>query len=99
TREARPLARVFAHNRDDVLSLVALLGWFGQAVAHDPRDSLTPLELVGLGRLWEPVDPEKSLAYYRIALERGLTGRAFLWTCLRVAAWEKRHTRWTTACA
>src|SRR5439155_533444 len=31
-RRAAPLARVFAHNRDDVLSLAALVGWFGAAL-------------------------------------------------------------------
>src|SRR5207249_1538371 len=36
SRRAAPLARVFDHNRHDVLSLVALLGWFGRALAaHD----------------------------------------------------------------
>src|SRR2546425_1083201 len=38
SRRAAPLARVFDHNRHDVLSLVALLGWFGRALAT--RDHL-----------------------------------------------------------
>src|SRR2546426_255155 len=33
-RRAAPLARVFAHNRDDVLSLAALVGWFGVALGE-----------------------------------------------------------------
>jgi uncharacterized protein len=99
TRQARPLARVFVHNRQDVLSLVTLLGWFARALGADADRSLSALEQVGLGRLWERHDPERSLAHYRAALARGLTGRAWLWTCLRLAAWQKRRDRWEEACA
>ncbi|MBI2219006.1 MAG: ribonuclease H-like domain-containing protein [Candidatus Rokubacteria bacterium] len=98
TRQARPLTRVFAHNRDDVLSLVALLGWFARALERDGA-TLSAAELAGLGRLLEPVDVERGLACYRAALERGLDGGAGLWTCLRLAAWEKRRERWDAACA
>jgi uncharacterized protein YprB with RNaseH-like and TPR domain len=98
TRQARPLARVFAHNRDDVLSLVALLGWFCRALGP-ARLSLPPLELSGVGRLLERVDLDRSLACYRAALDAGLDGGAALWTCLRLAAWEKRRERWDAACA
>jgi uncharacterized protein YprB with RNaseH-like and TPR domain len=97
TRRAQPLARVFAHNRDDVLSLVALLGWFGEALAG--AIELTPHERMGVGRLWERVDPERGVAWYRDALAAGLDGMAALWTCLRLAAWEKRRERWESACA
>src|SRR5438309_10017883 len=71
SRRAAPLARVFAHNRDDVLSLVALLGWFGRALLGDAH--LQAEELAGLARLWEPVDLERALACYRRALGAGLT--------------------------
>ena len=59
-RRASPLARVFAHNRDDVLSLAALLAWFAQAVADTP--ALSAAEWAGLGRLWEPIDVDRALA-------------------------------------
>src|SRR5206468_4171003 len=52
SRRAAPLARVFGPNRHDVLSLVALLGWFGRALATP--DHLGAEDLAGLGRLWEP---------------------------------------------
>jgi uncharacterized protein len=99
TRRARPVARVFAHNRDDVLSLVALLGWFADIWRRGLDAPLTPAEHVGVGRLLETTDPERSLAHYRVALERGLSGWLWLSTCLRVAAWEKRIQRWEAACA
>src|SRR5687767_7857803 len=36
SRRAGPLARVFAHNRDDILSLAVLLGWFSEALGEAP---------------------------------------------------------------
>jgi hypothetical protein len=94
-RRASPLARVFAHNRDDVLSLAALLGWFAQALGEAP--SLSASEWAGLGRLWEPVDLERALACYRMALERGLAGEHAHVVRLRLAWWEKRAARWDAA--
>jgi len=96
SRRAAPLRRVFEHNRLDVLSLVALVGWFGRALA-DGRD-LRPEEKAGLGRLWEPFDLERALACYRDALEAGLPGPIARWARLRLAWWEKRAARWAAAC-
>src|SRR5207249_3897660 len=96
-RRAAPLARVFAHNRDDVLSLAALVGWFGAALGAAP--ALRAEEWAGLGRLWEPVDLERGLGCYRSALEAGLAGEPAHWVRLRLAWWEKRAARWETACA
>jgi uncharacterized protein YprB with RNaseH-like and TPR domain len=96
SRRAAPLARVFAHNRDDVLSLVALLGWFGRALIGDAR--LQAEELAGLGRLWEPVDLDRALACYRRALDAGLAATAAHRVRLRLAWWEKRAARWDAAC-
>jgi len=97
SRRAAPLARVFAHNRDDVLSLVALLGWFGRALVADDH-LLQAEDLAGLGRLWEPVDLERALACYRSALGAGLAAVAAHRVRLRLARWEKRAARWDAAC-
>lgn len=96
SRRAAPLARVFAHNRDDVLSLVALLGWFGRALLGDDR--LEAEELAGLGRLWEPVDLDRALGCYRRALGAGLAAAPAHRVRLRLAWWEKRAARWDAAC-
>ena len=96
-KRASPLARIFAHNRDDVLSLVALIGWFGAALGEAP--ALRAEEWAGLGRLWEPVDLGRGLDCYRAALHAGLGGEAAHWVRLRLAWWEKRAARWETACA
>jgi len=96
-RRASPLARVFAHNRDDVLSLAALLGWFAEALGEAPAVSAG--EWAGLGRLWEDIDQERALRCYRTALERGLDGEHGHVVRLRLAWWEKRAARWEAACA
>ena len=98
TKNARALGRIFTHNRDDVIALVALLGWLVRALADDPSRPLSAHERLGLGRLLEPADPDRSLAHYRQALAEGLTGLGALAACLRAAAWEKRRERWDTAC-
>lgn len=97
SRRAGPLRRVFEHNRYDLLSLVALVGWFGRVLA-DPT-GLQPEVLAGLGRLWEPVDLERGLACYRAALSAGLPEPVARWARLRLAWWEKRAARWEAACA
>jgi uncharacterized protein len=95
-KRAAPLTRIFEHNRDDVLSLAALVGWFGAALSEAP--ALRAEEWAGLGRLWEPVDLERALGCYRAALDAGLSGEAAHWVRLRLAWWEKRAARWQTAC-
>jgi uncharacterized protein YprB with RNaseH-like and TPR domain len=95
-REGSRLRAVFAHNADDVLSLVALLGWFAQALqGSDAR--LSAEEMAGLGRFWERVDAERSARCYHAALEAGLDGAFAHWVRLRLAWWEKRRARWDAA--
>jgi uncharacterized protein len=96
SRRAAPLRRVFEHNRADVLTLVALVGWFARALAEGV--GLRPEELAGLGRLWEPIDLERGLACYRAALTAGLPEGVARWARLRLALWEKRAARWEVAC-
>jgi uncharacterized protein YprB with RNaseH-like and TPR domain len=96
SRRAGPLRRLFEHNRADVLTLVALVGWFGRALTEDA--GLRCEELAGLGRLWEPVDLERALTCYRAALDGGLAEPMARWARLRLAWWEKRAARWDAAC-
>jgi uncharacterized protein YprB with RNaseH-like and TPR domain len=97
SKRASPLARVFAHNRDDILSLAALLGWFAGALGEAP--SISAAEWAGLGRLWEPVDLDRARGCYRTALDGGLEGEPAQFVRLRLAWWEKRAARWEAACA
>src|SRR5262249_15728482 len=96
SRRAAPLGRVLAHNRDDVLTLVGLLGWFGKALTS--RDELTAGELGGLGRLWEPVDVERALDCYRAALAAGVSGAPAPAVRPHPARWGERLARWGAAC-
>ncbi|MGH7278789.1 MAG: ribonuclease H-like domain-containing protein, partial [Candidatus Rokuibacteriota bacterium] len=98
-RNAAPLRVVFEHNRHDVLSLVALLAWFGAALAGRDDARVSAEESAGLGRLWERVDLDRSLACYEAALATGLAGPSAQWVRLRLARWEKRRARWDAACA
>ena len=96
-RHAGPLARVFTHNCDDVLSLVALLGWLGHALAHGEHGVDDGLDVAGVGRLWERLDPDRAAACYRSALAIGLPAPAAHTVRLRLASWEKRQSRWDAA--
>lgn len=100
-RYRRPgrLATVFSHNREDVLSLVALLAWLGRGLACDEPARLRVPELAGLGRIWERRHPERAAVYYREALARALGGSTAHWVRLRLARLEKRRARWEEASA
>jgi len=96
-KRAGELPRVFEHNRYDILSLVALTGWVAAAMARAPEPDLHPEELMGLGRLWETMDPDRGLACYRMALERGLGSPGRERVLLRLARREKGLARWDEA--
>jgi uncharacterized protein YprB with RNaseH-like and TPR domain len=98
-RHKRPgqLPRVFEHNRLDVLSLAALTGWVAAALARAPEVDLAPVELAGLGWVWELADAERAVACYRAALELGLDGEARARVMGRLARREKRQARWRDA--
>ncbi len=98
-RHPAPLGPVFTHNRHDVLFLVALFGWLGEALADPERALDDGLDLAGVGRLWERADPERAVACYRAALAVGLPAPVAHAIRLRLAAWEKRQARWEAACA
>jgi uncharacterized protein YprB with RNaseH-like and TPR domain len=91
------IPRVFEHNRHDVLSLAALAGWVAVALSQAPAADLHPVEVRGLGRLWERLDPERSAACYRMALELGLPSPARERLLSRLARHEKRRARWGEA--
>ena len=87
-RDARQLARVFEHNRQDIVSLAALAvlacQWVEEGRAEDPRDVFSLARVLERARLFERSEEE-----YRRALELGageLRGPALL----RLGARAKR---------
>lgn len=98
-RHPGALPRVFDHNRQDILSLVALTGWVARAFNEPERLSLCAEEYVGLGRLWEPWNQERACQCYRTALDLGLSSPEKEWLRLRLAAFAKRGAQWADACA
>lgn len=98
-RQPQAMARVFHHNRLDVLSLVVLTGWVAGALADPEPLDLAPEEYVGLGRLWERADQERGVQCYRQALTRGLAGPQRDRLLLRLALGSKREARWHEACS
>jgi hypothetical protein len=87
-RDARALARVFEHNRQDIVSLAALAvlacQWVEEGRAEDPRDVYSLARVLERARLYERSDAE----YRRtLALDPGpLRGAALM----RLAARAKR---------
>jgi hypothetical protein len=98
-RDPGEMPKVFAHNQADILSLVTLAGWVTLALTDPEPLNLTPEEYVGLGRLWERVERERSADCYRAALELGLGSPARERLLLRLGFHEKRQSRWAAACA
>jgi hypothetical protein len=101
-RDARLLARVFEHNRQDIVSLAALAvlacQWLEEERAEDPRD------VFSLGRVFERARLfERSEREYRRALELGagmLRGKALLrlaWRAKRAGEYERAALLWAEA--
>jgi uncharacterized protein len=96
-RDPRALARIFHHNRLDILSLAALSALACQWVceggwAEDPRD------IVSLGRVLERAQLyERSEAEYRRAIEGGGTDASRRIALLRLASRAKREGAHDTA--
>lgn len=72
-RDARPLRPVFAHNEQDVLSLLALTVRVARHFDEPVHQAEHPLDLYSLGRAFETAqDWEDSVLCYEQALARGL---------------------------
>jgi uncharacterized protein len=97
-RHPGALPRIFGHNRSDILSLMTLAAWLAGALRAPEDTPLAPEEHAGLGRLWEPSDPERAVDCYRRALAAGLSGTHAERVRWRLAWWEKRRARWASAC-
>jgi len=101
-RDARLLARVFEHNRQDIVSLAALAvlacQWVEESRAEDPRDIFSLGRVLERGRLYE-----RSEAEYRRALAQGgeaVRGPALLrlgWRAKRAGDHARAAELWAAA--
>jgi hypothetical protein len=101
-RDARLLARVFEHNRQDIVSLAALAvlacQWVEESRAEDPRDVFSLGRVLERGRLYE-----RSEAEYRRALALGspaVRGPALLrlgWRAKRAGDHARAAELWAQA--
>ena len=101
-RDARMLARVFEHNRQDIVSLAALAvlacQWVEEGRAEDPRDVFSLARVLERARLYE-----RSEAEYRRALDLGpgaLRGPALLrlaWRAKRAGEHDRAAALWAEA--
>ena len=101
-RDARMLARVFEHNRQDIVSLAALAvlacQWVEEGRAEDPRDVYSLGRVLERARLYE-----RSEACYRRALElgpgalRGATLLRLAWRAKRAGEHERAALLWAEA--
>ncbi len=101
-RDARLLARVFDHNRQDIVSLAALAvlacRWLEEGCAEDPRDVYSLARVLERAHLFERCESE-----YRRALALGagpLRGKALLrlaWRAKRAGVHERAALLWAEA--
>ena len=101
-RDARMLARVFEHNRQDIVSLAALAvlacQWVEEGRAEDPRDVFSLARVLERARLYERCEAE-----YRRALDLGpgaLRGPVLLrlaWRAKRAGEHDRAAALWAEA--
>jgi uncharacterized protein YprB with RNaseH-like and TPR domain len=92
SRDPRPLPRIFAHNRWDLVALAALAARAESLLAGpDPRHD--PREWVGAARWLERRDPERSAGFYAAALSAGLAGALRARSAWRLGVLRRRAGR------
>jgi uncharacterized protein YprB with RNaseH-like and TPR domain len=96
--DAAPLTRVFTHNRDDVLSLVALAAKACQAYERPREFASHPRDALAVGKTLEAMNrTEQTAEVYRTALDTQGSPHEAAEVALRLAACYKRMGRWTEA--
>lgn len=103
-RDARPLKPIFAHNLQDILSLVVLMTKIGK-VLQNPFNSdmkINGIDLYSIGRIFEgSKDYKYSIRCYKEALDCNLTDKESLevlrlcsFTYKKQGRWEEAETAW-----
>jgi uncharacterized protein len=101
-RDARMLARVFEHNRQDIVSLAALAvlacQWVEDGQAEDARDIYSLARVLERGRLYarSEAEYERALAAGSDAV-RGPSLLRLAWRAKRAGEYERAAELWTAA--
>jgi uncharacterized protein YprB with RNaseH-like and TPR domain len=101
-RDARALARVFDHNRQDILSLAALgvlaCQWVDEGQAEDPRDVFSLARVLERARLYDRCEDEyrRTLAMDASSL-RGPALLRLAWRAKRARDWSAAVAYWEQA--
>jgi tetratricopeptide (TPR) repeat protein len=101
-RDARALARVFDHNRQDILSLAALAvlacQWVDEGRAEDPRDVFSLARVLERARLYDRCEDEyrRTLAMDASSL-RGPALLRLAWRAKRAQDWPAAIAYWEQA--
>jgi TPR repeat protein len=99
--DARPLKNVFYHNAVDVLSMAALLQHVA-GMLDDPLGATNrePLDLLGIGRLYESLDHvDTAIELYQRALRGDLPQDLANRTRQQLSTIHKRRENWPAALA
>jgi uncharacterized protein len=99
TGDARPLAGIFYHNANDILSLAGLFYYLGRML-DDPsaNPSLPGLDMAALARLYEDLnDFITASQLYERSLDQGLPINFYLDTLNRFALLYRRQGKWDGA--
>lgn len=93
---------ILYHNQEDILSLLGVViagaRLLGRGERPEAADEMDPLDLVGVGRLYESAgDAERSAELFEQALKRNLSGELSVRVQRKLSAHLKRNRDWGKA--
>jgi uncharacterized protein YprB with RNaseH-like and TPR domain len=93
---------IFYHNQEDILSLLGVViagaQLLGRSQRPDAAEELDPLDLVGVGRLFESAgDTERSAELFGHALKRNLSGELSVRVQKKLSSHFKKNRDWEKA--
>jgi tetratricopeptide (TPR) repeat protein len=99
TGDARPLAGIFYHNANDILSLAGLFYYLARMLGDPSGDPALPgMDIAALARLYEELeDWITAIQLYERSLEQGLPRDFYVQTLSRFASLYRRQGNWDGA--
>jgi len=99
TGDARPLAGIFYHNANDILSLAGLFYYLAKLLSNPTADPALPgLDLAAIAKLYEELNELfTATQLYERSLDQGLPRNFYLETLNRFALLYRRQGNWDSA--